>query len=172
MATRSSVLAWKIPWTQEPGGLQSMGSQRVRHDWATKQKTRAKLRVREEERPRGPWACERQGWVGTQWVVSSAASKGSRPQRSHLFTWNHPALLAVWCHRLEDGLRQRGSRAFRSGPSIVDVGPLVTHRTVHCGEGCHLWLQRRMGDISTLHAATKMEDSLLPQPGDLVQPNK
>ena len=35
MATHSSTLAWKIPWTEEPGRLQSMGSQRVRHDWAT-----------------------------------------------------------------------------------------------------------------------------------------
>ena len=32
MATHSSTLAWKIPWREEPGGLQSMGSQRVRHD--------------------------------------------------------------------------------------------------------------------------------------------
>ena len=32
MATHSSVLAWKIPWTEEPGGLESMGSQRVGHD--------------------------------------------------------------------------------------------------------------------------------------------
>ena len=32
MATHSSILAWKISWTQEPGGLQSMGSQRVGHD--------------------------------------------------------------------------------------------------------------------------------------------
>ena len=32
MATHSSVLAWRIPWTEEPGGLQSTGSQRVRHD--------------------------------------------------------------------------------------------------------------------------------------------
>ena len=31
MATLSSILAWKIPWTEEPGGLQFMGSQRVRH---------------------------------------------------------------------------------------------------------------------------------------------
>ena len=31
MATHSSVLAWEIPWTEEPGRLQSMGSQRVRH---------------------------------------------------------------------------------------------------------------------------------------------
>ena len=35
MATHSSTLAWKIPWTEEPGRLQSMGSQRVRHNWAT-----------------------------------------------------------------------------------------------------------------------------------------
>ena len=39
MATHSSILAWRIPWTEEPGGgwLQSMGSQRVRYDWVTKQ---------------------------------------------------------------------------------------------------------------------------------------
>ena len=33
MATDSSILPWRIPWTEEPGELQSMGSQRVRHDW-------------------------------------------------------------------------------------------------------------------------------------------
>ena len=32
MATHSSILAWRIPWTEEPGGLQSMGKQRVGHD--------------------------------------------------------------------------------------------------------------------------------------------
>ena len=35
MATHSSILAWKIPWTEEPGGLQSMGLQRLRHDRVT-----------------------------------------------------------------------------------------------------------------------------------------
>ena len=35
MATHSSTLAWKIPWTEEPGRLQSMGSRRVGPDWAT-----------------------------------------------------------------------------------------------------------------------------------------
>ena len=34
MATHSSILAWRSPWTEELGGLQSMGSQRVRHNWA------------------------------------------------------------------------------------------------------------------------------------------
>ena len=35
MATHSNILAWKIPWSEESGGLQSMGSQRIRHYWAT-----------------------------------------------------------------------------------------------------------------------------------------
>ena len=35
MATHSSTLAWRIPWTEEPGGLQSTGSQSVGHDWVT-----------------------------------------------------------------------------------------------------------------------------------------
>ena len=35
MATHSSILAWRIPWTEEPGGLQSIGSQRVGHDCVT-----------------------------------------------------------------------------------------------------------------------------------------
>ena len=39
MATHSSILAWKIPWTGEPGGLQSMGLQRVGHKVVTKQHT-------------------------------------------------------------------------------------------------------------------------------------
>ena len=41
MATRSSTLAWEIPWTGEPGGLQSTGSQRVRDDWALMRHTLA-----------------------------------------------------------------------------------------------------------------------------------
>ena len=43
MVTDSSIVIWKIPWTEEPGRLQSMGSQRVEHDLATK----------EQQRPRG-----------------------------------------------------------------------------------------------------------------------
>ena len=35
MATHSNIIAWRIPWTEEPGGLLSMGSQRIGHDWAT-----------------------------------------------------------------------------------------------------------------------------------------
>ena len=40
--TRSSIFAWEIPWTEEPGGLQSRGLQRVRHDWVTKNNKQTK----------------------------------------------------------------------------------------------------------------------------------
>ena len=43
MATLSSILAWRIPWTEEPGELQSMGLQRVRHDLATKQQQQQQI---------------------------------------------------------------------------------------------------------------------------------
>ena len=40
MATHSSILAWRIPWTEEPGRLQSIGSQKVGHDLVTEQHSR------------------------------------------------------------------------------------------------------------------------------------
>ena len=40
MATHSSILAWRIPWTEDPSGLQSMGSQRVGHNWVPNTHTR------------------------------------------------------------------------------------------------------------------------------------
>ena len=43
MATHSSILACKIPWTDEPGGLQSMGLQRVRNDWVTEHTIQFKM---------------------------------------------------------------------------------------------------------------------------------
>ena len=45
MATHSSVLPWEIPWTEETSGLQSMGSQRVRHNLATKQQQNLKYAI-------------------------------------------------------------------------------------------------------------------------------
>ena len=47
MATHSSILAWRIPWTEEPGRLQSMESQRIRHDWATNTRTYTKFKNRQ-----------------------------------------------------------------------------------------------------------------------------
>ena len=43
MVTYSRILAWEIPWTEEPGGLQSMGSQRVTHNLVTKQQEQTRM---------------------------------------------------------------------------------------------------------------------------------
>ena len=42
MATHSSILAWRISWTEDPGGLQSMGLQRIGHGWVTNTHTQGK----------------------------------------------------------------------------------------------------------------------------------
>ena len=47
MATHSSVIAWEIPGTEEPGGLQSTGSQRIGHDWVTEQQ-QGKINLQEQ----------------------------------------------------------------------------------------------------------------------------
>ena len=60
MATHSSILAWRIPWTEEPGGLHSTGSQRVGHNWATSLSLSMNIR---------DWSL---GWTG--WI--SLLSKG------------------------------------------------------------------------------------------------
>ena len=81
MATSSSILAWKIPWMEEPGGLQSTGSQRVGHDWATSLHSLHTLSLEKEmathssflawripwtEEPGGPWSMGSQR-VGQNW---------------------------------------------------------------------------------------------------------
>ena len=81
MATHSSTLAWKIPWTEEPGRLQTMESQRFRHDWATSLHSLHTLSLEKEmathsstrawripwtEEPGGPWSMGSQR-VGHNW---------------------------------------------------------------------------------------------------------
>ena len=46
MATHSTILAWRISWTEEPGGIESMGLQRIGHDWATNQQQGYVTRVK------------------------------------------------------------------------------------------------------------------------------
>ena len=53
IATHSSILAWRIPWTEEPGRLQSTGSQRVEHDWVTSHTSILAWRIPWTEEPGG-----------------------------------------------------------------------------------------------------------------------
>ena len=54
MATHSSILAWEMPWTEEPGKVQSMGSQRVRHDLAAKLQSMLAIVFFSNSKPRSP----------------------------------------------------------------------------------------------------------------------
>ena len=70
MATHSSPLAWKIPWTEEPGRLRSMGSQRVRHDWATSLSLFTFMLWRRKWQPTPVFLPgESQGWERAWWAA-------------------------------------------------------------------------------------------------------
>ena len=66
MVTHSSILAWRLPWTEKPGRLQSMGSQRVRHDWATSHHLHL-------------WSTE-----VTLWLTAKAKNAGPHPYSTNL----------------------------------------------------------------------------------------
>ena len=85
MTTHSSTLAWKILWTEEPGGLQSMGSLRVGHDWVTSlscigEANGNPLQCSCLENPRdgGAWWAAvygvTQSWTRLKWLSSSSSS--------------------------------------------------------------------------------------------------
>ena len=89
MAHHSSTFAWKIPWTEEPGRLQSMGSLRVRHDWATSLSLFTFMHWRRRWQPTPVFLPgESQGWgslvgcrlwgrrVGHDWSNLAAAALG------------------------------------------------------------------------------------------------
>ena len=61
MAPHSNPLAWKMPWMEEPGVLQSMGLQRVRHDLATEQQQEFGLQFDPETKPLARQAEQRRG---------------------------------------------------------------------------------------------------------------
>ena len=72
MTTHSSTLAWKIPWTEEPGRLQSMGSLRVGHDWVTSLHFTATIFLVAQE----PWSFSTTTvwwwWWFSHWIVSGS----------------------------------------------------------------------------------------------------
>ena len=87
MAPHSSTLAWKIPWTEEPGGLQSMGSLRVGHNWATSVSLFTLMHWRRKWQPTPVFLPgESQGWWAAiygvaqtrlTWLSSSSSSVNS-----------------------------------------------------------------------------------------------
>ena len=90
-ATSSRILAWKISWTEEPGGLQATGSQRVRHDWATESRVSNPMLVSGEGRAhRGSgfqmWTYDEKSDILFQKTMKHWRGKVNW---DHIFTWEH-----------------------------------------------------------------------------------
>ena len=86
MAPHSSTLAWRIPWMEEPGRLQSAGSQRVRHDWATSLQW---WPVTMKTYYREPWGHNEKSWLCLRGKGRcSVVSHSLRPQLL-LECWDH-----------------------------------------------------------------------------------
>ena len=108
MTTHSDSLAWRIPWTEEPGGLQSMGLQRVRHDWSNLART-----CTHEKRGcsivRLLWKQQHQEHVCSQARVSFIPTLSTMPRTQYIFhysflnlelrivRWLRPKLFIYFC---------------------------------------------------------------------------
>ena len=100
MVTHSSILAWRIPWTEKPGKLQSMGSQRVRHDWATslthslrhniwnkfQSLANRQHKPKMPERRETPWACRLPSLLPGRGFQGAAQGGGTQADSGYLMS--------------------------------------------------------------------------------------
>ena len=101
MAPHSRTLAWKIPWMEEPGGLQSMGSLRVRHDWATSLSLFTLMHWRRKWQPTPVFLSgESQGWGAWWGAVYGVAQSRTRLKRlSSSSSKGIVSLVGTWTSR-------------------------------------------------------------------------
>ena len=98
-AAYSSILAWRIPWTEEPGKLQSMGSQRLGHNWATKHTTASSVYLTEGWIVLVKWwirnaPCTWEGcWTRTYMRTHTHSCTYTRP---HAEVWPPRILVTSW----------------------------------------------------------------------------
>ena len=139
MAPHSSTLAWKIPWMEEPGRLQSMGSLRVRHAWATSLSLFTFMHWRRKWQPTPVFLPgESQGWgspvgsrlrghrVGHDWSdLAAAAAALCDVKKSPLqLLWNSSSTQSVSFVPSSVETEQAG-HCFRQGFLVSSTSPLV-----------------------------------------------
>ena len=109
MATHSSIFAWRIPWTEEPGGLQSMGSQRVTHAWANNTHG-VKVQSQKPRRAnRSLGACLSPPWgSNARSTPPSLGTDGKTSILVQLFEQKKMSLVKIWCSLSEDFSTNRG----------------------------------------------------------------
>ena len=134
MAPHSSTLAWKIPWMEEPGGLQSMGSRRVRHDWATSLSLFTFMHWRRKWQPTPvflPGEFQGRGslvgcrlWgrkVGHEWSDLVAAAAATVRIRGEFIRPQSPFQMCFW-------FTSPSRPHFMTGKLLTPVSTHVTHR--------------------------------------------
>ena len=123
MAPHSSTLAWKIPWTEEPGRLQSMGSLRVGHDWATSLSLFTFMHWRRKWQPTPVFLPgESQGWgslVGCRlWDHRESDTTEVTSQQQHQqAVWRIPR----WLSAIESACKWKGQRRSEFDPWVEKV---------------------------------------------------
>ena len=124
MVTHSSILTWRIPWTEEPGGLPSIGSQRLRHNWSNLSGSINRT-----------WS-----FLMVQWLRIHLATQGTRvqtlgPERSHM-AWRSKAhelrLLKPVC--LEPLFPTREATEVRSPCTAMESSPLPLQLDKACSQ--------------------------------------
>ena len=136
MTPHSSTLAWKIPWTEEPGRLQSMGSQRVGHGWATSLSFFTFMHWRRKWQPTPVFLPGESQGGGAWWAAVHGVAK-SRTWLSDftfMFTFHvHALKKEMATHSSVLAWRLPGTGSYRvrhdwsdsSGSSICDMGLLI-----------------------------------------------
>ena len=95
MAPHSSTLAWKIPWTEEPGGLQSMGSLRVGHSWVTSLLLFTFMHWRRKWQPTPVFSPGESQGQGASWAAVYGVSQ-SRTRLKWLSSSSSSSIVALW----------------------------------------------------------------------------
>ena len=141
MATHSSVLAWRIPWTEKPGRLQCMGSHRVRHDWSNlaaaaeqryailgnKMSTTSRSTRRRQRHPL-QYSCLENPWTEEPGRLQSMGSKSQ--------TWLSDFTFTFYFHALEKEMATHSSILAWRIPGMGKPGGMPSmgsHRVRHNG---------------------------------------
>ena len=149
MATHSSTLAWKIPWTEEPGGLQSMGLLRVGHDWATSLSLFAFMHWRRKWQPtpvflpgesQGQGSLENPGDRGAWWAAAYGVAQ-SRTRLKQLSSSSR-VYIKFYSKRYKLGVRKGGGNWIKAQWTWIWANSGREWRTEELGALQSMGLQR------------------------------
>ena len=140
MAPHSSTLAWRIPWTEEPGGLQSLGSLRVGHDWVTSLSLFTFMHWRRKWQPTPvflPGEYQRQGsllgcrlWGRTESGMTEATCSSSSSSRWGWMPWSSFFECWVLCQLFHSPLSLSLRGSLVSVPGGISYSPFCLFSTM------------------------------------------